>query len=291
MSPLPINLDMDAVRTFLTGLDAGGFSKASHQLRRSPSAISMQLRKLEAQVGQPLFRKAGRALALTEAGEMLVGYARRLLDINDGALEAIRRPRNEAPLRLGLPQDVAETWLPGVLARFEAEHPGTRIDVRVDRNAALMSDFERGEYDVVAVWNAGSAPGPSFVMPMAWIGPISPREGLQQPLGLALFNPPCIFRAAGTTALDAANIAWQVRFSSPSLSGLWAAVAAGLGVTVRTGHGLPSTLKVLSDCDWLPPLPALTLSVRCAQSGRDATAAGLKSVLLDAFSAELASSC
>ncbi len=120
------NLDMDVLRTFVAGVDLGSFAKAAGRLGRSPSAISLQLRKLEEQTGCALFRKEGRGLVLTENGEMLVGYARRLLDLNDQALAAVRNPGVAGSVRLGLPQDFAETWLPKVLARFARLHPNVR---------------------------------------------------------------------------------------------------------------------------------------------------------------------
>ena len=115
---LPVNLDMDVLRSFAVGIDLGSFAKAASRLGRSPSAISLQLRKLEDQVGQQLVQKHGRGLVLTEAGEMMLGYARRLLDLNDAAVSALGSPALTGSVRIGLPQDFAETWLPETLGRF-----------------------------------------------------------------------------------------------------------------------------------------------------------------------------
>ncbi|WP_019902900.1 LysR substrate-binding domain-containing protein [Methylobacterium sp. 77] len=265
---LPVNLDMDVLRSFVVGIDLGSFAKAASRLGRSPSAISLQLRKLEDQVGHALVQKQGRGLVLTEAGETMLGYARRLLDLNDAALSALGSPALSGWIRIGLPQDFAETWLPDTLGRFSRLHPSVRIDVHVDRNAVLRSRLDTGELDLALLWDEDASDQRGVVigtLPMAWIGP---RGGVQRnpdlplsvPLSLVLFGSPCIFRHAATTALDAAGIPWQISFSSPGLTGLWAAVSAGLGLTLRTPHGLPGSLKALDPQEaGLPMLPSLSL--------------------------------
>ena len=85
-----VNLNMDVLRTFVTGLELGSFSKAAQRLGRSQSAISTQLRRLEEQAGMPLFKKSGRGLALTSAGENLLSYAKRILELNDEAIDGLK---------------------------------------------------------------------------------------------------------------------------------------------------------------------------------------------------------
>ncbi|MCJ2129722.1 LysR substrate-binding domain-containing protein [Methylobacterium sp. E-045] len=261
---LPVNLDMDVLRSFVAGIELGSFAKAAARLGRSPSAISLQLRKLEDQVGQILVQKQGRGLVLTEAGEIMLGYARRLLELNDAALGALGSPALSGRVRIGLPQDFAETWLPETLGRFARLHPGVRIDAHVDRNATLRSRLEEGDLDLALLWDEeGAERGGTVIgtLPMAWIGPrrgVTP--GADRPLPLVLFGSPCIFRHAALSALDAAAIPWRISFSSPGLAGLWAAVSAGLGLTVRTAHGLPASLTALDSADsGLPRLPSLSL--------------------------------
>ncbi|MDV2988336.1 UNVERIFIED_CONTAM: LysR substrate-binding domain-containing protein [Methylobacteriaceae bacterium AG10] len=288
MPALPVNLDMDVLRTFVTGIDLGSFAKAATRLGRSPSAISLQLRKLEDQVGQPLLRRNGRGLALTEPGEMLLGYARRLLDLNDEALGAVAAPALAGRVRLGLPQDFAETELPTVLARFARLHPGVRVEAHVERDAVLRAEVEAGRLDLALVWDATGAAGEGSLvarLPLVWVGPRT-EAGLaaDRPLPLALFGPPCLFRHAATGALDAAGIPWRVAFSSPGLAGLWAAVAAGLGITLRTPHGLPPTLRRLDpDESGLPSLPGLALRLVRGTAGADPAIERFAALLRETF--------
>lgn len=190
--------------------------------------------------------------ALTEAGETLLSYARRMLSLNDEALLAIGGRALAGTVRLGLQEDFSDHLLPEVLGRFARSHRGVQIEVKVGRNAGLLDDVRGGRLDLALAWHAeGDAALASPHMevlgryPLHWIGPA--RSGLLpfEPgaaLPLVGFEAPCRLRAAATDALDAAGLPWRLVYSSPSLSGVWAAVAAGLGLTVRTRFGLPPTL-------------------------------------------------
>jgi DNA-binding transcriptional LysR family regulator len=262
------NLDMDVLRTFVMGFELGSFARAADRLGRSQSAVSAQLRKLEEQIGTPLVQKSGRGLALTTAGESLLSYAKRLLELNDEAVETIRGADLEGWVRLGLPQDFADTFLPAVLGRFARAHPKVRVEVQVDGSARLIEKTLQGELDVALAWgNSSGMPHAEWVanLSIAWVG--LPEAGNTRDLGadplpLIAFAPPCSFRAAGIAALDEANIPWRLVFTSPSLSGLWAATEAGLGITVRTTIAMPRTLAVLDPlATGLPVLPPIPLSL------------------------------
>src|ERR1700743_3241438 len=139
MIALPrVNFDLDVLRSFATGMELGSFAKAADRLGRSTSAISAQLKKLEGQAGTALLHKQGRGLALTAAGETMLAYARRLLDLNDEAAAALHGTDLEGWVRLGLQEDFGETLLPEVLGRFARAHPKVRIEARVVRNAELV---------------------------------------------------------------------------------------------------------------------------------------------------------
>jgi DNA-binding transcriptional LysR family regulator len=290
--PMPTNLDLDVLRSLATGIDLGSFAKAADRLGRSQSAISLQLRKLEEQVGVELLRKQGRGLALTEAGEVMLAYARRLLALNDEAVTAVRGPAISGSLRFGLPQDFAETWFPQTLAQFSRAHPQTQISVTVGRNAELLERLDRGELDLALVLSHGlerPKVTPILDLPMAWIGPRDqpfqmPADGLK----LVMFEAPCVFRRAAAEVLDRAGLPWRVVFTSPGLSGLWAAVAAGIGVSLRTQASAPPSLRVLGPESGLPPLPAISLLL--VDSPTDATSPArdrFKEILLETCQAAL----
>ncbi len=282
-----VNIDMDVLRTFVTGVDLGSFAKAADRLGRSPSAISLQLRKLEEQTGQTLFQKQGRGLALTEAGELLIGYARRILDLNDEAHAALSGLTElQGWVRIGLPQDFAETWFPGLLGRFAKTHPKVRVEARVDRGSALAEAVTRGDLDLALTWGRMGNPAAEIVAQRAvvWVGPEGFRRDEGEPLPLIAFDNPCAFRSAGVEALEREKIAWRHAFASPSLAGLWAAVTAGLGVTLRTPEGIPSHLRILDPLACrLPTLGTIDLALHGGTDDKSPAVVRLRTLLLEAI--------
>jgi DNA-binding transcriptional LysR family regulator len=267
-----VNFDLASLRSFVTGMDLGSFAKAAHKVGRSTSAVSAQIKKLEEQAGMPLFRKAGRGLALTDAGETMLHYARRLIELNDETAAAVRGTDLEGWVRLGLQEDFGETLLPEILGSFSRAHPKVRIEARVARNADLVSRLDANELDLALIWDstapstyARTADGRADLIArpaLRWIGAqaLNWRAGLGEPLPLIAFDGPCIMYDAARAALDRAGIPWRVVFTSPSLAGLWAAASAGLGVTVRTRYGIPPALLMLDPkAHGLPPLPQFSL--------------------------------
>jgi DNA-binding transcriptional LysR family regulator len=211
-----------------------------------------------------------------------------LLELNDEAVASVRGAEVEGWARLGLPQDFAESWLPPVLSRFAQAHPRVRVEVQVDRSLPLAERIVRGELDIALVWgNDVKAPHAVRVadVRMAWIGK-SDWPGLKalgaEPLPLAAFAPPCVFRAAAIESLDNAGIPWRLVFTTPSLSGLWAAAEGGLGITARTTVGMPKTLVALeAPVVGLPELPAVPLTLLRSEAEPVAAVARLKDILME----------
>ncbi|MBY5409378.1 LysR family transcriptional regulator [Rhizobium leguminosarum] len=280
--------DLDVLRTFSTGMELGNFAKAAERLGRSTSAVSAQLKKLEEQAGTPIFRKVGRGLALTDAGETMLGYARRLLELNDEAAAAVNSVELEGWVRLGLQEDFGETLLPDVLGRFARAHPKVRIEARVVRNAELLERVISGKLDLALAWSDGTLTAHCErigEVPMRWIGPAEGQPGWQaasgEPMPLASLEAPCLLRSAATKALDEAGISWRLAFVSPSLGGLWAATAAGLGLTIRTPIGLPAKVRPLAPGTiGLPDLPKLGLVLHRAEAEPQHAAARLAELVL-----------
>ncbi|RAO74830.1 LysR substrate-binding domain-containing protein [Dyella jiangningensis] len=255
-----VNFDLDVLRTFVTGIELGSYAKASDRLGRSTSAVSAQLKKLEEQAGTPVLRKSGRGMVLTEAGETMLAYARRLLELNDEAAAALHGTELEGWVRLGLQEDFGESLLTDVLGRFARAHPRVRVEVRIARNTELLERVTSGRLDLALAWDAGVlSPHVDRLgeVPLRWIS--AAGAGMpwpaNEPLPLVMLEAPCMMRSAATAALDRAHVPWRIAFTSASLAGTWAAVAAGLGVSLRTPLGLPTTVQALSPHE--TPLPAL----------------------------------
>lgn len=286
------NLDLDALRSLVTGVDLGTFARAAERLGRSTSAVSAQLKKLEEQTGCQIFQKSGRGLVLTDSGETLAAYARRLLELNDEAVSAVRGAKLEGWVRLGLQEDFGAAVLPHALGNFARAHPNVRIEGRIARNSDLLERVGAGQLDLALAWESGALDGLSerlAEVPLCWIGAADERLPLfssSQPLPLTALEAPCLLRRIGCDQLDRAGIPWRLAFETPSLGGLWAATAAGLGVALRTPIGLPADLRILNPQDHgLPPLPSLGLVLHRSKSGNsplgDALAAIVRQAVYD----------
>lgn len=282
-----VNFDMDVMRTFCAGIELGSFAKAADRLGRSASAVSLQLRKIEEQAGQALVIKHGRGLVLTEAGEIFFSYAKRILELNDEAHIALAdRATLDGWVRIGIPQDFAETSLPPLLGQFARTYPRVRMDVRVDRGAVLCEAVKGGTLDLALTWGH-HAKTSTFLgrRSVHWVGAPGWRLPVDGPVQLAAFDAPCTFRSMAINALDGAGISWRHAFSSPGLSGLWAAVTAGLGVTARTAQAIPAHLAVLApQVSGLPHLPPVDLVLHEARPGPSPAASRFRDILLDALS-------
>jgi DNA-binding transcriptional LysR family regulator len=282
-----VNFDLDALRSFAVGMELGSFARAADRLGRSTSAVSGQLKKLEDQAGVALLRKSGRGMALTDAGEVMLGYARRMLELNDEAAMAVGDTGLKGSVRLGLQEDFGEHLLPDVLGRFARSHPGVRIEAKVARNAELVSDMIGGRLDLALTWQgAQNTPHMEELgrYQLEWIGPApaGPEawKDRSRPLPLVAFDAPCVMRTIATEALDRAGIPWRLAFTSHSLGAVWAAVGAGLGVTVRTRFGLRENLRIMPADEYgLPPLPMLGLYLHHLESEPDETQALLAASL------------
>ncbi len=250
------NLDLDYLRTFVAIFDTGSFARAADRVGRSLSAVSLQVDRLEAQVGQALFRKEGRRMVATEAGEQLRDHARAILAANDAALSALRQEQLSGTVRMGILHDVLEQALAEALSRFTAAHPKVRLEVVVDRSRALVDAVEAGDLDQAIGFEFESRLPTELIMlvPIVWIGRRAIPGALPEPLPLVLLDEPCSFRRAALSALDANGIPWRIVLTSPSLAAVRAAVMAGLGITARTPHFIGAPADRLSVVDDLPPL-------------------------------------
>lgn len=250
------NLDLDCLRTYVAIFDTGSFTRAAERVGRSLSAVSLQIDRLEAQVGKQLFRKEGRRMVATHAGEQLRDHARTLLAANDAALAVLRQDELSGTVRMGLLHDVLEAKLAEALGEFIATHPKVRLEVVVDRSRALVDAVEAGALDQAIGFEFDSRLPTELIMlvPVVWIAQRASLAARQSPLPLVLLDEPCSFRRAALSALDDAGLPWRIVLTSPSLAAVRAAVMAGLGVTLRTPHFIGAPADRLMIVDDLPPV-------------------------------------
>lgn len=282
--------DLALLRTFTAIVEAGSMARAAERVARSQPAVSLQMKKLEDVIGGAVLRKNGRRLMLTEVGETLFAYAKRLLELNDEAVAAVSAIGLAGAVRLGIAQDFAEGCLTNVLARFARAHPAVVIEVCADRNAVLQERLARHQLDIVLTFGEESS-GHLQVLgsaPVAWIGLPDAQMDPDRRIALVVFEAPCYFRQVAIQTLESVGMSWRIAFSSLSLSSQWSAVAAGLGVMVRTPIGLKAPLQVLGCPEGWPALPSISVSLYVAEAQPEPVVGRLQAILTETIQNELA---
>jgi len=281
-------LELELLRTFVAVVDGGGFTRAAERLHRTQSTVSQQLKRLEERLGTPVLARNTRSVALTERGELLLGYARRLLALNDEALSTLAETRLQGRVRLGAAQEVADGGLTDVFARFSRLYPAVALEVRVDANLKLSEDVARGKLDLAVLFqepgrvhDGGTQCEVFEPLPLAWVASQDLRLPTDGPLPLVLHNGPCVFRNAALGALHAIGRPWRIVLSTPSLAGMRAALRAGLGLGVRPRRWLESDLRVLGGD--MPPLPDVELALLTAPDTDGLILGKLRATLRDAL--------
>lgn len=259
-------LDLTLLQAFTAVVDSGSFTLAARYLYRTQSAVSMQLAKLEELTGRPLLRRDNRKIQLTEEGEVLLGYARRMIRLNEDALVAMDQPFAEGHVRLGLPDDYAEFFLPDVLVRFAHAYPRVQLEVIGALSGALLDQVEAGKLDVALITRQPNRPSGKVLRRerLVWAGSRQRQVHQESPLPLALFPEGCVFRAHALAALEAQGIPWRITYTSQSFAGGKLAVSNGLALTVMAQSMVPSEWRTFGKEDNLPPLPEFEIALHRA---------------------------
>ena len=252
---MPFHVDTLLLKSFVAVAETGSFSHAAEIVGRTQSAVSLQIKKLEEGLNCPLFDRSNRSVALTEQGEIFLGYARRMIELQWEAYSRLNEPDVRGEISLGTPEDFATHYLPDILATFAKHHPHVQLNVRCDLTLNLVNSFRKGEFDIILVKrDPESVKGGTRVWrePLIWAAADSYQMKL--PVSLVLSPQPCIYRARALAALDRARKPWSITYTSPSLAGTIAAVRAGLGVTVLPANMIPAGLSALRGNLKLPNL-------------------------------------
>lgn len=250
-----MSIDTFTLECFLATAETGSFTKAAERVGRTQSAISQQIAKLEHLLGKPLLVR-GKTFALTSEGELFLGYARQIFALHCEVMDRFKQPELEGEVRFGLPENFASVLLTDVLTDFSRLHPRILLNVECDLTLNLFERFKQKEFDLVLVKMNRPEDFPNgldvWSEPLKWVGGTSLIDSAK-PVPLVLSPQPCVYRAAALTALESAGIKWRLVFSSPSYTGIVAAVKAGLGITVMPHTMIPEELATI-DSKCLPTM-------------------------------------
>ena len=240
-------LDLELLRAFVAVAECGGFHRAAEQLNLTQSTISQQIKRLELETKRPLFRRTTRKVALTDDGEMLLGDARRLLQLEEAARHRLAAPRLSGTVRLGVVEEVAGGSLPPALGRFAKLHPGVKLEVQSGVSAELIEHLDAGRLDVVfAKRPLGTSKGRLvWREPLVWAAADTFDLVSGAALPLALYRERSVSREAALVALNDNELTWEIVYTSPSLTGVRAATLAGLAITPLPASALITGLRIL----------------------------------------------
>ncbi|MFS8977094.1 LysR substrate-binding domain-containing protein [Cupriavidus necator] len=264
-------LDLDVLAMMVAVADTGSISRAAELVHRSQSAVSMQIKALEQALGKPLFVRKPRNVLLTPEGEVLLGFARRMLALRDEAWAAVVRPDVTGRVVLGMPDDFASSLLPAILKKFSATYPKVEIQVIGLPSVALAAMVKDGSVDLVCATRVKGLSGEFIRLePMVWAAsPAAHEIWNERPLPIAVFQAGSVARDIAIRSLEQASIPYRMSYESPSLLGLLSMVEAGLAVAPLARCAVPAHFTILGQAQGLPELAALELVLaRSAKSKR-----------------------
>ncbi len=256
-------IDIDQLRTFIAIAETGSFTKAAEVVNKTQSAVSMQMKRLEERIDRPIFARDGRASKLTEDGSRLLDYARRMVKLNMETIAAFSDVGLSGRVRLGVPDDYADRYLPEIMARFSRAYPGIELSVICEPSVDLLERIDANELDLAIITNCESKRASETFRRerLLWVTSNRHPTHMEERLPLALGRPSCSWRRMAIEHLDKARRAYRVLYSRSNAGAVAAAVLAGLAVSVLAESGLRTGMRVLTPAEGFPELPACRIGL------------------------------
>ena len=261
-----VTFSLDLLRCFVAVVDAKGFTAAARKLNSTQSTVSQKLMRLEDAAGVRLIDRSRAEIRLTEAGERLLFYARRILALNEEASAALVGAARDVPFRLGLPEDFASGSVTPALAAFIRRHPEARLEVTSGLSRDLRRAFGRGELDLVLVKQSRADPRGAlhWPEPLGWFQGVGSDLAETDPLPLVAFPANGLYRQDMIDALERAGRGWRLVYTSSSLAGLVSAIRAGLGISLLPRRVVDAGCEPIAT---LPEVPAMEIAIHHSDPG------------------------
>ncbi len=286
---MPRNLDLTALRSFMTVAQTGGVTKAAAQLHLTQSAVSMQLKRLEEALGQPLLARDGRGVRMTAHGEQLLGYGRRILALNDEVWARMADHKFEGEIILGVPADIVYPHIPLVLRLFAQAFPRVKVQLISSNTDRLKKMLMAGKADLILTTEFGMDEGGEALeaAPLVWIGAPDGNAWQEQPLRLA-FNKECVFRRAAQAALAKTDMSWEMGVESDSFRTIQASVSADLAITAELAGSVSQHMEPINHNGALPDLPMFNINLYLAHGVQQDLAENLAGYVRNAYGVQSA---
>jgi DNA-binding transcriptional LysR family regulator len=278
-------LDSDLMRSFLAVADAGSVTAAAGRLFRTQGAVSLQVKRLEESLGQPLFDRQARGVVLTPRGEQLVPYARRVVALLDEAAVALREKPLVGPVRVGIPDEYSGTVLPRALAAFDERHEGVQVSVRVDHSSAQIAALEADEIDlgVIYDWAYVQEGEVLCIDPTVWVTSVTHAQHLRRPVPVAVYFRSEWSRDYAEHSLDRQGIDWRAAWSCDMAGGFRVAVTNGMAIAPLSRSTIPPGCRELTAEDGFPIVDSARVVLRRNPRGTSPAVKGMAEILRSAF--------
>ena len=278
-------LDSDLMHSFLAVADSGSVTAAAGRLHRTQSAVSLQVKRLEESLGQPLFERQARGVVLTPRGEQLVPYARRVVALLHEAAIALREKPLVGPVRVGISDEYSGTVLPRALAAFDERHEGVQVSVRVDHSAAQIAALEADEIDIGVIydWAYVQEGEVSCIDPTVWVTSVTHAQHLRRPVPVAVYFRSEWSRDYAEHSLDRQGIDWRAAWSCDMAGGFRVAVMNGMAIAPLSRSTIPFGCRELTAEDGFPIVDNARVVLRRNPRGTSPAVEGMVEVLRAAF--------
>jgi len=278
------DIETSLLRTFVTVAESGGVTAAARRLGKTQAAVSMQLRRLEEDLGSVLLERASRGMALTEAGHILMPYAQKILGASMSARQALAGQSVSGIVRLGMIEDIAVGSLPKALQRFAIAHPNVALEIIIAESAILSERLAADALDIVIAdpEHVEATPQISWQQPLRWTASRNFSLGESEVLPLISFNGPCTWQQRVAKVLGQAAKPWRTICTSTSLSAVQSAIEAGLGIAVLLDANIrTNTMKIIGTAEGLPPAPDVDFGLFIRDGQNTPAARALRRFILD----------
>lgn len=267
------HFDSDSLETLVTILDTGSFTAAGEALGKTQAGVSVIVSRMEARIGTRLLERSRRGVSPTPAGEVLVGYARRILALEDEVMTTLIGDGTEGRLRLAMPDDFLDLMVTPLIGAFSRRFPRVQLEIRCDLSFRIEPMLERGEVDLAIITRDPLRPSGELLRREAqvWCAAGDHRPELIDPLPLAMFPEGCRTRPHALAALDAAGRRWRLAYTSSHMPGVQAAVQAGIAITVLCASSVPKDWRRLGKEEGFPPLRPLDIAMLMPPTASGAT--------------------
>ncbi|MDQ2066082.1 LysR family transcriptional regulator [Xinfangfangia sp. CPCC 101601] len=278
-------LDSDLMRSFLAVADTGSVTHAAARLFRTQSAVSLQIKRLEESLGQPLFERQARGVTLTPRGKQLLPYARRVVQTLDEAAIALREKTLVGPVRVGIPDEYSGTVLPRALAAFDARHEGVQVSVRVDHSEALLEALDNDLIDMAVIydWAYVQEGEVLAVDPTVWATSIHHEQHLRQPVPVAVYFKSDWSRDYAEQSLNRQGINWRTAWTCDMAGGFRVATANGMAIAPLSRSTIPEGCRELTSADGYSLIDSARVVLRRNPRGGSQALDGMASLLREAF--------